>query len=245
MSSSPDELSYQDVQQQPFLLTVTYVQGLQYWAEKLNLPESPDFCPLAGSVIELRERVKEHIMFTNWDLFQGLVRVNLGAMSQWPQPSSSSFSRTALPLGNRLTEPDTGFTEASTQTASLAMSNVEQTGHISPPDRMEEENWYVLVITASIRQLDLGSADDDLGESSAAPPARDTFQNSCTAAVLSGSTITMVSCQGVLWRSWGSDAEYITREVNWWPLLGGEINRWLPLGRKTKLPLGSNPKSIS
>ena len=50
----PDELSYQDVQQQPFLLIITYAQGLQYWVEKLNMPENPDFCPLAGSVIELR-----------------------------------------------------------------------------------------------------------------------------------------------------------------------------------------------
>ena len=74
----PDELSYQDVQQQPFLLTVTYALGLQYWVEKLNLPDSPDLCPLAGSVIELREMVKEHIVFTNWDLSSGLWRVNLG-----------------------------------------------------------------------------------------------------------------------------------------------------------------------
>ena len=48
----PDELSYQDVQQQPFLLTVAYAQGLQYWAEKLNPSEDPDFCPLVRSVIE-------------------------------------------------------------------------------------------------------------------------------------------------------------------------------------------------
>ena len=129
----PDELSYQDVQQQPFLLTVTYAQGLQYWAEKLILPESPDFCPLAGSVIELREMVKEHIMFTSLDLFWGLGRVNLGATSQWPQPSSSII---APPLGNEPSELDTGFTEATTQTASLAMSDVEPTGHITPTDGM-------------------------------------------------------------------------------------------------------------
>ena len=33
----PDELSYQDIWQQPTLLTVAYARGLQYWAEKLNL----------------------------------------------------------------------------------------------------------------------------------------------------------------------------------------------------------------
>ena len=78
----PDELYYQYVQQQPFLLTVAYVQGLQYWTEELNLPEDPDFHPLVRSVIELRERVKEHVMFTKWDIIWDLGRVNLGATSQ-------------------------------------------------------------------------------------------------------------------------------------------------------------------
>ena len=102
-----NELSYQDVQQQPFLLTVTYAQGLQYWVEKLNPPDSPDFCPLVRSVIELRERVREHIVFTKWDVVQGLVRVNLGAMSQWLQTNSSSFGRMEPPLGNQPGEQDT------------------------------------------------------------------------------------------------------------------------------------------
>ena len=48
-----DELSYQEVQQQLILLTVAYARGMEYWAEKLNPPESPDLCPLAGSVVEL------------------------------------------------------------------------------------------------------------------------------------------------------------------------------------------------
>ena len=42
----PGKLLYQNVQQQPFHLTVTYARGLQYRAKKLNLPESPDFGPL-------------------------------------------------------------------------------------------------------------------------------------------------------------------------------------------------------
>ena len=191
-----DKLSYQDVQQQPFLLTFAYARGLQYWAEELNLPESPDFCPLVGSVVELRETVREHVMFTNWDLFRGLGRVNPGATSQWPQPSLSGFGRIVPPLGNKSSEHDTRFTEATTQTASLAMSNAELTGHITPLDRMEEENQYMLVITTLIRQLNLRSADNDLGESSAALPERDTFQNPHMAAVLSGSTRRAVSYQG-------------------------------------------------
>ena len=52
-----DKLSYQDMWQQPFLLTVAYARGLQYWAEKLNLLESPGFCPLVGSIVELTSGV--------------------------------------------------------------------------------------------------------------------------------------------------------------------------------------------
>ena len=51
----PDELSYQDVWQQSTLLMFAYARGLQYWAENLKLPRSLDLCPLAGSVVELRE----------------------------------------------------------------------------------------------------------------------------------------------------------------------------------------------
>ena len=111
-----DKLSYQDVWQQPVLLTVTYARGLQYWAEKHNLLESPDFHPLVGGAVELREAVREHVTFTNWDVLWGLkagavelreaVRehvtftnwdvlwglgaVNPGATDQWPQTSMFS-----------------------------------------------------------------------------------------------------------------------------------------------------------
>ena len=111
-----DELSYQDVQQQPVLLTVANAQGLQYWAEKLNLPDSPDFCPLVRSVIELNERMKEHVMFTKWNIIQGFGRVNPGSTSQWPQTSSTSIGRMDPPLSPRPTpvgdqpvELDTSF----------------------------------------------------------------------------------------------------------------------------------------
>ena len=84
-----DELSYQDMGQQPFLLTVAYAQGLQYWAEKHNLSADLDFCPLVRSVLELRERVKEHIVFSKQDIIQGLGRISPGTMSQCPQPTMS------------------------------------------------------------------------------------------------------------------------------------------------------------
>ena len=89
----PEKLSYQDMWQQPFLLTVAYAWGLQYWVEKLNPPADPDFCPLARSVLELRERVKEHVIFSKQDVIQGLGRISPGTMSWWPQPTKSGTGR--------------------------------------------------------------------------------------------------------------------------------------------------------
>ena len=82
----PDELSYQDVWQQPTLLMVAYARGLQYWAEKPNLPRSPDLCPLAGSIVELRETVQEHVTFNHWDVVQGLGAIHLESTSRLPKP---------------------------------------------------------------------------------------------------------------------------------------------------------------
>ena len=61
----PDELSYQDVWQQPVLLMIAYARSLQYWAEKQSLPRSPDLHPLVGSVVELWEAVREHVTFNH------------------------------------------------------------------------------------------------------------------------------------------------------------------------------------
>ena len=176
-----------------FSLNSYLCRGLQYWAEKFTLLESLHFCPLAGSVVELREAIIEHIVFTNWDLLWDLERVNLGAMNQWPQTSSSS--RVEPPLGNEPSKLDTSFAEATAQTASPAVANVEPIGCITPLVGMERENWYLLVITASIGKLCLGSASGDLKESSTALLRGDTFWNPFMVAVLSGST-RAVSYQG-------------------------------------------------
>ena len=93
-----------------------------------------------------------------------------------------------MPLGNETSDLDTGFTEATTQTVSLDVNNVEPIRCITPQDGTEEENWYQLVVTTSIRQLSLQSVGDDLRELSAALPGGNTFWNPHMAAVLSGST---------------------------------------------------------
>ena len=71
----PDNLTYQDVRWQPALLTVAYYQCLQSWVEKCNLPRNLDFCPLAESVRELRQAIREFVNITKediiWDLKMG------------------------------------------------------------------------------------------------------------------------------------------------------------------------------
>ena len=156
--------------------------------------------------MELREAVREPVVFTNWDLLQDLGGVNPGATNQWPQPSSSS--RSVPPLGDEPSELDTSFTEATTQTISPAANNVEPIRHITPQDRMEEENWYLLVVMTSIRQLSLGSVGNDLRELSAALPGGNTFQNlygSCSLWIDKGSHLSRchheVAGCGVMWKT--------------------------------------------
>ena len=171
--------------------------------EKLNLPENPDFHPLARSVIELRERVKEHVVFTKWDIIQGLGIVNPGATSQWPQTSSTCFGRMdpalsprPTPEGNQHIEQNTSFMEATAQTASPATSCVELTRPITPLDRMEEENQYILVITTLIRQLNLETAGVDLRKLVTASPGKGAFHNPHMVAVFLGPARRVISSQG-------------------------------------------------
>ena len=63
---------------------------------------------------------------------------------------------------------------------------------------MEEENWYVLVITTLIRQLNLETTSVDLRESVATLPGRGAFQNPHMAAVLPGPARRAVSGQGTI-----------------------------------------------
>ena len=76
--------------------------------------------------------------------------------------------------------------EVTTQTASPAMSGVELTSPITQLDRMEEENPFILVVTASIRQLSLETPGVDFGESVTASPQRDAFQSPHMVTVFSG-----------------------------------------------------------
>ena len=79
-----------------------------------------------------------------------------------------------LPLASK---PDTGFTEASTQTVFLTATDAEPVRCTTPLAGPEGKNWYLLVVTALIGQLSIESAGNGLKGSLTAPWGRDTFQN--------------------------------------------------------------------
>ena len=175
-----DELSYQDIWQQLTLLTVAYARSLQYWAEKLNPPRSLDLCPLEASIVELRETVGEHVTFTHWDVVQGLGAIHLGSTSHWPQ--TTLFSHMLSLLGE-----EQEFMETTTHTAP-PVAEEDMTRCATPPSRTERENQYLLVITASVGQLNLGPSSNNPRRCTADPHDESAFQNPWMAATFSGST---------------------------------------------------------
>ena len=68
----PERVTYQDVRQQPALLTIAYAQCLQHWAEKHNLSRNPDFCSWAESVRELQQTVWEYVDISYQDIMWDL-----------------------------------------------------------------------------------------------------------------------------------------------------------------------------
>ena len=98
----PERLTYQDVHQQPALLTLAYTQSLQHWVEKHNLPRNLDFCPLAESVRELWQTVWEFVAISYQDITQNL-EVERPETSH-PQPKSTIFSWVlAMPVNEQKT----------------------------------------------------------------------------------------------------------------------------------------------
>ena len=67
-----ERLAYQDVRQQPALLTIAYIQCLQHWAEKHNPPKNPNFHPCAESIRELRHTVREFVDISYQDITRNL-----------------------------------------------------------------------------------------------------------------------------------------------------------------------------
>ena len=78
---------------------------------------------------------------------------------------------------------DTSLIEATTQPASTATSVFQLASPIIPPDWMEEGRWYVLVVTTSVRSLNLEMTGAVLGDMVATSARGVAFQNPHMAAV--------------------------------------------------------------
>ena len=65
-------LPFQDYQLKQLQRTLAYVQALQYWAEKANLPVLDEPCCLAMCVHELRWIMKPYMTFSGCNVFRGL-----------------------------------------------------------------------------------------------------------------------------------------------------------------------------
>ena len=159
----PNMFSCQDVWQQLALLTIAYTSSLQHWAEQVSPPRSPDSHPLTESVVELREMVREYVVFNHQDVMQDLEMTYLEPTHC--QPFTTLFSL-VLSLPGETQE----WREATTQ----ATVKEDRTECITLPSGLGRENKYLLFVTASVGQLNLGPGGDNIRR----PTAGDNmFQN--------------------------------------------------------------------
>ena len=138
----PDNLSYQDVQQKPVFLTVAYARSLQYWADKQSPPRHWSLHPLAKSVIELWEVVKEYVTFNHQDIIRGL--------GTDEEPQATIFSWV---LSSTSENSDVGRTATNTA-GTFAERDTIECAALSARTKME--NPCLLFATASVTQLNLG-----------------------------------------------------------------------------------------
>ena len=77
--------------------------------------------------------------------------------------------------------------EATTHTSS-PIAEEDVTRCPTPPSETERESWYLLAVTASMGQLNLGPGGDNCKRSTVDPHDENTFQNPWMAATFSGCT---------------------------------------------------------
>ena len=143
----PDDLSYQDMQQKLALLIIAYTRSLQYWAEKQSPLRSGNPHPLAESVIELQEVVKEYVTFNHCNIIQGLGVTN--------EESNATIFSQVLSSPSEEQEVRRATTYAASTVAERDMAKCT-----TPPARTERENPCLLFITASVAWLNLGPGGD-------------------------------------------------------------------------------------
>ena len=162
----PNDWSYQDVWLKPHLLSLAYVQVLQYWAEEPNplAPSEPH--PLAMSVRELRWCIGKYTTFSKHDDFEG--------------------------LGNAVPEAKYGDmgTPPADSTASSATTDVEDT-QLSPTETQLADDtisplpWY----KSEAKDKDMGTSLADSTTSPAKMDAKDTQSSPVETPLVDDTTV--------------------------------------------------------
>ena len=153
----PNDPSYQDVQQQPLLLTVSYAQALQYWAEKVRLPILNDYHPLAMSIVELKQHVERHVILSKQDVFQ-----NLGSTT----PEAISWDM-GISQGDTITPPTTanvGDLESSSTEAKGTDNTTPLSSGCPPEDETPLAEPTTLPAKVDVKDTPSGSAETPPGE---------------------------------------------------------------------------------
>ena len=181
-------------------MTVAYTWALQYWAEQANPPVHLDNHPLAMSVIELMWWVRGHIIFYKSDVLQNLEEVapetegmDSAASLGHPNIQPTPIKLIPLPTMADVNHMPSGPMDAPSPIRTVAQiiltgPVVKLAGPLILLDCTKEERWYVLIVTASVRELNLETTGVILGETVTASAGGLVSGNPQMAAVFPGLT---------------------------------------------------------
>ena len=135
-----------------------------------------DNCPLVMSVVELMWWVREHITFYKRDVIQNLEGVapetadrDLVAPQEHPFTQPTPIKPIPLPAMADVDHMPSGPTDASSPIGMVAQiiptgPVVKLAGPLILSDQTKEERWYVQIVPASVRELNLETTGVILGE---------------------------------------------------------------------------------
>ena len=140
---------YHDIRMAQVEKTVAYVQALQFWAEKSNLPTLGQPCLLVRSILKLREVMEFYVSFPN-DAILSSVALPEGFLEDQPETTISGSTQPASadsPIEEAAMEEATPVEEAAAEEASpigrpQEEPNTSQTPSREPTRRESSPIWF-------------------------------------------------------------------------------------------------------
>ena len=86
--------------------TLAFVQALQYWAKKANLPKSDKLCLLVRCIHELRQATRPFFTFTDGAVFEGTTLKQGTLEEEATKPSTAETTGTPLLERRPATSPE-------------------------------------------------------------------------------------------------------------------------------------------